>query len=100
MLSFKPIASVASRASVQRIVVCRASPDETARRSVIFAGIVPVLASFAAPAFALLPDEEDEELVQKAKAGRKAKLAEQKLTTRSFIQSGAGNEILHGLVHG
>jgi len=48
---------------------------------------VPLILSVAAPAFALIPDEEDEELLSKAKANRKAKLSAQKETTRSFLKA-------------
>jgi len=80
--------------------------------------MVPLILSVAAPAFALIPvgypirnalqhrrkhdrsiprhlsftqDEEDEELLSKAKANRKAKLSAQKETTRSFLKVGMGD---------
>lgn len=39
------------------------------------------------------PDEEDEELVEKAKANRKARLAQQQTTTRQFIKSEGLNDV-------
>lgn len=38
------------------------------------------------PALALIPDDEDEELIEKAKANRKARLAQQQTTTRAFLK--------------
>ncbi|CAG9467862.1 unnamed protein product [Pedinophyceae sp. YPF-701] len=52
----------------------------TGRRALL--GIATLLP--AAPALALIPDDDDEELVAKAKANRKARLAEQRVTEREF----------------
>ena len=38
-------------------------------------------------------DEEDEELVEKAKANRKARLAQQQTTTRQFLKSEGLNDV-------
>lgn len=47
---------------------------------------VPALIS-ALPAAALIPDDDDEELIEKARANRRAKLADEKKTEREFARS-------------
>jgi len=47
---------------------------------------VPALIS-ALPATALIPDDDDEELIEKARANRRAKLANEKKTEREFARS-------------
>jgi hypothetical protein len=47
-------------------------------------------------AWALIPDEEDEELLERAKANRQKRLASQKETTREFLkEEGMTNRTLN-----
>uniref|UniRef100_A0A383WCK5 Maintenance of Photosystem II under High light 2 C-terminal domain-containing protein n=1 Tax=Tetradesmus obliquus TaxID=3088 RepID=A0A383WCK5_TETOB len=75
-----------------RSIVCnsaKADADAVNRRSALTAGLVAMGALVAAPApkaWALIPDEEDEELLERAKANRKQRLAAQKETTRNFLK--------------
>lgn len=57
------------------------------RRAAFGLALLPSLLLVQSPALALIPDEEDEELVEKAKANRRSRLAQQKATTREFIQA-------------
>mmetsp|Transcript_36490 Transcript_36490/g.107768 ORF Transcript_36490/g.107768 Transcript_36490/m.107768 type:complete len:207 (-) Transcript_36490:100-720(-) len=83
--------SVRRSAAVRPSMTCHAAGSETVeapnRRAALLSLLAAPAASavFAAPAFALLPDEEDEELIEKAKANRKARLEQQRLTTRQFM---------------
>jgi hypothetical protein len=77
----KPIRARAS-------VVCSASVPSTfsARRAVI--GAVLTLPLIAVPSSkALLLDEDDEDMIEKARANRKSRLATQKDTTRQFMKA-------------
>ncbi|KAF6260931.1 hypothetical protein COO60DRAFT_1504022 [Scenedesmus sp. NREL 46B-D3] len=77
-----------------RAAVCnsvKADAEAVNRRSALTAGLVVMGALVAAPvpkAWALIPDEEDEELLERAKANRKQRLAAQKETTRDFLREG------------
>lgn len=77
-----------SQASAQRSVVCKAADQHVAaRRSVMlgFGSILPAMISM--PALALILDEDDEDLVEKAKANRKNRLAQDKSITRNFLEA-------------
>lgn len=86
MLAHTRAFSVAKQA---RGVQCRAvkvdSTTPSSRRQalalgLLSTGMVALLPS--QPALALIPDEEDEEMLEKAKANRQKRLAAQKETTR------------------
>lgn len=69
-------ARAAQCARSQNAVVARATAVNVERRDVLaFVAGLPVLA-VAGSAQALIPDDDDEQLVEKAKANRKKKLAE------------------------
>jgi len=70
---------------MSRTVCCQAA--STSRRAAVGATLLPGLLWAAQPALALIPDEEDEELVEKAKANRRQRLAEQRTTTNEFLSS-------------
>eukprot|EP00882_Tetradesmus_deserticola_P003034 GHRQ01003221.1.p1 GENE.GHRQ01003221.1~~GHRQ01003221.1.p1 ORF type:complete len:217 (+),score=83.40 GHRQ01003221.1:835-1485(+) len=78
----------------RRALVCKsfkADAETVDRRTALTAGLVAMGALVAAPvpkAWALIPDEEDEELLERAKAKRKQRLAAQKETTRDFLRDG------------
>ena len=46
------------------------------------------------PALALIPDEEDEELLERAKANRQKRLVEQRETTREFLEEEGLKDVL------
>ncbi|GFR43142.1 hypothetical protein Agub_g4164 [Astrephomene gubernaculifera] len=54
------------------------------RRVLLGVGVLPVIAN-TPKALALIPDEEDERLLEKAKANRRARLAQQRSVTRDFM---------------
>ena len=86
--SKRPSARPAARLQALKAVAQQQPVDEAQwrlqRRSL--AGLLaaaPVLLP-ASRALALLPDDDDEELVEKAKAGRKARLAAERETQRAY----------------
>jgi len=69
-------------AMMPRIV---ASSVSASRRSVAFgAALIPAVVSL--PALALIPDDEDEELLAKAKANRQKRLAEEREVEKAFVR--------------
>lgn len=94
---FKPIGvKPAQGTPARQVVVAAAQPTvtsyECSRRTVasLFASI-PAFYT-ALPAVALIPDDDDEELVERARANRKAKLANERATEKAFARSeGFGN---------
>ena len=78
-----------SRAPKQavRAVSCKAQATPLDRRSALSALALFPAVFFAPKALALIPDEEDEELVEKAKANRKSRLQQQRQTTREFLST-------------
>lgn len=82
-------------------VACRASAANAplARRAALGGLLAAGAALLPAPrrALALIPDEEDEELLEKAKANRAARLAKNQEATREFIRDeGFSNKRLEG----
>lgn len=83
-------------------VVCRAeagSSSSSSRRALLLstAGLsaLAFAGASAKPARALIPDEEDTEMLEKAKANRRQRLAEQRETTREFLNAeGLENRLL------
>lgn len=65
-------------------IVCNAQVEFN-RRAALAASLVPTF-FFVPKANALILDEEDEEMLEKAKANRAKRLAEQRETTRQFMQ--------------
>jgi len=81
-----------------RAVLCRATTEANClvdRRALLSAAVVG--SSLIVPkAWALIPDEEDEELLERAKANRRQRIASQKETTRVFLQEeGVVNKTLN-----
>jgi hypothetical protein len=73
-----------------RNVQCRAvKVDITSSRRQALSGVLLTtgLSLLPSRAWALIPDEEDEELLERAKANRQKRLAAQKETTRDFLKS-------------
>lgn len=69
---------------------CRAVKfDSTSSRRQALSGVLLTtgLSLLPSRAWALIPDEEDEELLERAKANRQKRLAAQKETTRDFLKS-------------
>jgi hypothetical protein len=91
MLSTKSVGTTAFQASRKpaRGVACRAQREAIDRRAALSALALLPAAFYAPRALALIPDEEDEEMVEKAKANRKAKLQQDKQVAREFL-SGEG----------
>jgi len=59
----------------------------SSRRQALSAGLLATgLSLLPSRAWALIPDEEDEELLERAKANRQKRLAAQKETTRDFLR--------------
>lgn len=56
------------------------------RRAAVATSLWSAALLFAPKALALIPDEEDEEMLEKAKANRQRRLSQQKETTREFLQ--------------
>lgn len=79
--------------SQERSVVCNANAVD--RRALLAATAAAPM--FLVPrAWALIPDEEDEELLERAKANRQKRLASQKETTREFLkEEGMTNRTLN-----
>mmetsp|Transcript_22180 Transcript_22180/g.61330 ORF Transcript_22180/g.61330 Transcript_22180/m.61330 type:complete len:199 (+) Transcript_22180:50-646(+) len=79
--------SASSKAVGCRAVPAREAPA-SARRALLLSGSsLFVLSNAPKAAQALIPDEEDEELLKRAKENRAKTLAEQQQKTRSFMQS-------------
>lgn len=79
----------AAVAPAQRIVLCQASRPQAvsvSRRNAMAAGAAVLPAVFSMPAFALIPDDDDEELLERAKARRAQRLKEELATERSFVK--------------
>jgi hypothetical protein len=92
MLATRAAGSTAFQASRKpaRAVACRAQQEQAIDRRAALASLAFLPAAFYAPkALALIPDEEDEEMVEKAKANRKARLQQDKQVAREFL-SGEG----------
>lgn len=81
----KPRRATAARASSEQAPEQLPQLRRRAALAALLAG-VPAL-GLAAPALALIPDDDDEDLVEKARANRRAKLAEEKATEREFERS-------------
>ncbi|MEW5303794.1 MAG: hypothetical protein WDW36_006451 [Sanguina aurantia] len=94
MIARCPTTKAVSVRSISRTsaVVCRAVSETSSRRNFLGVALLPALL-YVPNALALIPDEEDEELVEKAKANRKARLAQQQTTTRQFIKSEGLNDV-------
>ncbi len=73
-----------AKASRATSIVCRA--ESGMPRRALLAATFGLTALASRPALALIPDEEDEELLERAKAKRKERLAQQEQTTRDFIR--------------
>lgn len=73
-----------------RVVVCAAQqPEQWRVQRRALAGMLaalPVLLP-ASRALALLPDDDDEELIEKAKANRKARLAQERASEQEYKRS-------------
>eukprot|EP00878_Enallax_costatus_P002138 GHUV01002306.1.p1 GENE.GHUV01002306.1~~GHUV01002306.1.p1 ORF type:complete len:218 (+),score=65.23 GHUV01002306.1:62-715(+) len=74
-----------------RTISCHAVKSEAAaeslsRRAALTASFLATAPLFVPKAWALIPDEEDEELLERAKANRQKRLAAQKETTREFLR--------------
>lgn len=79
--------------SQARSVRCSANVVD---RRALLAATATLPALLAPSAWALIPDEEDEELLERAKANRQKRLASQKETTREFLkQEGLTNKTLN-----
>ncbi|GAX80983.1 hypothetical protein CEUSTIGMA_g8418.t1 [Chlamydomonas eustigma] len=87
-VSTRSVRSTSNRSSVLcRGVINDSVADVVSARRSLISGFVASLSFITLPSFALIPDEEDEELVEKAKANRQKKLAAQKETTREFLKA-------------
>ena len=87
----KPSAAVTARRARRAAVVCAAQQPAEGRvpRRALAALLAAAPALLpASRALALLPDDDDEELINKAKANRKARLAEEKAAEAEFKRSG------------
>ncbi|PNW81686.1 hypothetical protein CHLRE_06g256250v5 [Chlamydomonas reinhardtii] len=83
-LMMQKVAAPVSRRGMK--VVAQATPNTASRRAILGVALLPAL-MYAPKALALIPDEEDEDLVEKAKANRRARLAQQRGVTRDFMAS-------------
>lgn len=81
MSSLRSIRTSSVKPSAQRTVSCKAIVD---RRAAVGSILLPVFL-YAPQALALIPDEEDEDMVNKAKANRKTRIAQNKSTTRQLL---------------
>merc|ERR1712159_185263 len=59
--------------------------EETSRRALLSAGLGFTFLSSARAAYAILPDDDDEELIQRAKAKRASKIKTELATERNFV---------------
>merc|ERR1712025_423988 len=59
--------------------------EETSRRALLSAGLGFTFLSTARAAYAILPDDDDEELIQRAKAKRASKIKEELAAERNFV---------------
>lgn len=67
-------------------VQCFVQPQQDTRRALLSALLTtPIL--FSQPALALLPDDDDEDLLNKAKANRRSRLVQERQTERAFLQT-------------
>lgn len=90
----KPFAApaAAARSSGRRALAVRAAaePEQLSRRALAgFLAAAPVLLP-ASRALALIPDDDDEELVEKARANRAKRLAAERETQQAFSRSAKG----------
>ncbi|PRW57870.1 thylakoid lumenal kDa chloroplastic [Chlorella sorokiniana] len=89
----KPFAApTAARSTGRRALAVRAAaaPEQLSRRALAgFLAAVPVLLP-ASRALALIPDDDDEELVEKARANRAKRLAAERETQQAFSRSAKG----------
>ncbi len=97
--SSNAVAATTGRPSRASAVICRAQAQQTSsRRAMLSAGLMSTAAlslAFVQPARALIPDEEDTEMLEKAKANRRKRLEEQRETTREFLNAeGLENRLL------
>eukprot|EP00951_Prasinocladus_malaysianus_P029123 scaffold267428_cov33-Prasinocladus_malaysianus.AAC.1 len=72
---------------VQAGVADRSDAQAVSRRSAASLLAVPAALMFPGASRALIPDDDDEELVQKAKANRKARLEQDKKDSKEFVKS-------------
>lgn len=63
-----------------------AAAESLSRRAALTASFMATAPFFVPKAWALIPDEEDEEMLERAKANRQKRLAAQKETTREFLR--------------
>lgn len=89
--------SSSSSKRVVAIATAAETPRGNGRRDAalrMFAGVgaVAMTTLAASPAFALLPDDEDEELVAKAIANRKNKIEQEKLRGKQFVREAGFKE--------
>lgn len=88
------LATASSRAAVSRPSARRGTctmaalpaADQASRRALVGSLLFAPALIATLPAKALIPDDEDEELVAKAKAKRKQQLIDQRQTTRKFME--------------
>jgi len=83
------------RISLSFRCACRATVDRRAALAALAAPLAIVLAPGSARA--LIPDDDDEELLQKVQAGRRSRMAKEAVIEREFVSSeGFGNARLKG----
>mmetsp|Transcript_23285 Transcript_23285/g.59517 ORF Transcript_23285/g.59517 Transcript_23285/m.59517 type:complete len:196 (-) Transcript_23285:466-1053(-) len=80
------IKTPATQARCTRSVKCAAVPETKFARRALLAGLMLPVVMGAPKAQALIPDEEDEELLEKARANRAKRLQEERATQRAFMQ--------------
>lgn len=77
-------------ACIRAAVVCKATPEDAVAcgRRAMVAALPLFAAALVTPrqAAALIPDEEDEEMLERAKANRQKRLLQQRETTREFLK--------------
>lgn len=79
-----PAARVTAR--VVRVNAQSQQQPELSRRAAASLLLLPASLTLSKSAWALIPDDDDEELVAKAKANRKARLAQDKVQDRTFLK--------------